>query len=125
VLYFQHNNDSVNNTYALVEGTADRKAKATAINAKVKSLAAVLNTQSYVWSFGAGLDTALKALDGYAYIFAMPAGSTGSKTFTLPSGVTGTQVEVVGENRTIAVSSGKFSDTFPNEYTHHVYKIKI
>jgi hypothetical protein len=49
--------------------------------------------------------------------------STGSKTFTLPAGVTATSVTVVGEDRTIPVSSGKFTDGFAAEYSHHVYKI--
>ena len=80
----------------------------------------------------------LKAYNGYAYIFAalgMKANNeaatsgtvdpTGSKTFTLPTGVTGTTVEVVGESRNITVSGGQFTDTFANEYTHHVYKIAL
>ena len=52
-------------------------------------------------------------------------GTTGSKTFTLPAGVTGSQVEVLNENRTIQVQGGKFTDSFANEYTHHVYKISL
>jgi hypothetical protein len=125
VLYFQHNNDGVNGNYSLVEGEAARKAKVTSVNAKVKSLAPILNTQSYAWNFGAGVDTMLKVVDGFAYIFAMPIGGTGTKTFTLPPGVNGTQVTVVSENRSITVSGGKFTDPFPNEYTHHVYKIAL
>lgn len=96
-------------------------------------------------------NTMLKSYNGYAYIFAHVgleyAGrdtnecdtinleqvcqqlgtnqATGTKNFILPSGVTGTTVEVVGENRTIPVVSGQFTDNFPNEYTHHVYKIAL
>jgi hypothetical protein len=96
------------------------------VNAQIKALAPVINTQSYVWDFGAGIDSMLKTYNGSAYIFAMTDdGGTGSRTFTLPSGITGSTVEVVNENRTIAVQGGKFTDSFPNEYTNHVYKITL
>jgi hypothetical protein len=97
------------------------------INNRIKELAPVLNTQSFVWSAGAGTDTMVKAYDGYAYIFAMVDGSSapGSRTLTLPPGVSGTDVEVLWENRTIPAGSGAFTDSFPAEYSYHVYKVKI
>ena len=149
IAYFQHNNDGRGN-YSIVDISAVHT-KVKAVNAKVQSLAPVLNTQSYYnttytvngytyyrFTFNNGTDTMLKTYNGYAYIFAalgMKANNasatsgtvdaTGSKTFTLPTGVTGTTVEVVGESRNISVSGGQFTDTFPNEYTHHVYKIAL
>ncbi|MGO4145365.1 hypothetical protein AB4Y77_09795 [Paenarthrobacter sp. YAF11_1] len=127
---FQHNNNGQAGfgTYSLVQAPADRKAKIKTALAGIQALAPVLNTQSYVWNAGAtGTDTMLKAKDGSAYLFAGIGvnGATGAKTFTLPAGITGTQVEVVGENRTISVQNGKFTDSFANEYTHHVYKVTI
>ncbi|WP_258142293.1 hypothetical protein, partial [Arthrobacter sp. MYb51] len=125
---FQHNNDPAYGNYSLVNIPADRKAKIKAALTGIQALAPVLNTQSYVWNAGAaGTDTMLKAKDGSAYLFAGIGlnGATGSKTFTLPAGITGTQVEVVGEGRTLQLSGGKFTDSFANEYTHHVYKITI
>jgi hypothetical protein len=97
------------------------------VNLQVQRLAPVINTQSYQWSFGTGLETMLKAQGGSAYIFAMCAnGSTpGSRTFTLPAGVTGSTVEVVDESRTLPVSGGKFTDTFAAEYSYHVYRIAL
>lgn len=95
------------------------------INNFIRGLAPVINTQSYKWSFGPGLDTMLKSYRGSAYIFAMTDGTTGQRTFTLPPGVSGTTVEVVGEGRTLESSSGAFRDSFPNEYTYHVYRISI
>lgn len=96
------------------------------INAQVKALAPVLNTQSYVWDFGAGLDTMLKTHDGSAYIFAMTEDAqNGQRTFTLPAGINGRTVEVVDENRSLAVVDGKFVDDFPQESTHHVYKVSL
>ncbi|MFJ4262739.1 hypothetical protein ACIPYU_09860 [Paenarthrobacter nicotinovorans] len=104
----------------------DQVAAVGVVNNQIKELAPVINTQSYVWNFGQGIDSMLKVKDGSAYVFAMGKdGATGSKTFTLPAGITGTQVDVVGENRSIPVQGGKFTDSFANEYTHHIYKITI
>ena len=103
---------------AAVEGMGE-------VNNLVHALAPVINTQSYQWKFGDGLDTMLKAYDGYAYVFAMTDGTTGSRTFTLPSGISGTSVEVLNEGRTLTVDNGTFSDNFAAENTYHIYRIKI
>jgi len=97
------------------------------VDAVVRSLAPVLNTQSYRWTFGTGLDTMLKDRDGYAYIFAMTdgTGTPGSRTLALPPGIGGAVAQAVGENRSIAISGGKFSDTFDEEYTYHIYKVAL
>ena len=149
IAYFQHNNDG-RGGYSIVD-IPEVHAKVKEINAKVQSLAPVLNTQSYYnttytvngysyrrFTFNNGTDTMLKTYNGYAYIFAGlgmrandasatsgTADTTGTKTFTLPNGVTGTSVEVVGESRTIPVTGGQFSDSFPQEYSYHVYKIAL
>jgi hypothetical protein len=96
------------------------------VNREVSALAPVLNTQSYVWDFGDGLDTMLKTHDGSAYIFAMTRDAeTGKRLFTLPPGVMGMTVEVVNEDRSIMVSDGEFEDEFPSESTHHIYRIRL
>jgi len=97
------------------------------VNSQVHALAPVINTQSYVWNFGANLETMLKTQGGFAYVFAMCANNSapGSRTFTLPAGISGTQVQVVDEGRTIPVSGGAFSDTFAAEYSYHIYKIAL
>ena len=124
IAYFQHNNNGSCGTYSILQCGAALTAKITAIDQQVQSFAPVINTPSYRWNFGPGLDTSLKVSGGSAYIFAMTDGTTGSKTFTLPQGVTGT-IKVIGENRTITPRNGTFTDTFPNEYTHHVYTIAL
>jgi hypothetical protein len=95
----------------------------------VTALAPVLNTQSYVWNFGTtGLDTMLKQLGNFAYIFASVgvAGTTGAKTFTVPAAATGTVVDVIDEARTLTINSSKqFTDTFAAESSHHVYKYRL
>ena len=138
VAYFQHNNDGRAN-YSIVDIPVVHD-KVKSVNAKVLSLAAVLNTQSYYnttvvvngftyyrFTFNNGTDTMLKTYNGHAYIFAgLGMGhTTGTKTFTVPAGINGMSVEVVGESRTLTVTGGQFSDSFPAEYTHHVYKIVL
>ena len=58
----------------------------TELNRRIRTLAPVLNTQSYVHTFAPGLDTMLKNLDGSSYVFAMPkAGAQpGPRTLRLP-----------------------------------------
>ena len=124
IAYFQHNNNGVCGTYSLIACPQARAAVART-NAQIHSLAPVLNTQSSAWSFGPGLQSALKVRDGYAYMFAMTDGGSGSRSLTLPPGVRGNTVEVVGENRLLAVTDGKFTDTFASEYTHHTYRLII
>lgn len=96
------------------------------VNRLLTSLAPVINTQSYVWNFGAGVDSMLKVKDGAAYVFAMPKDAgAGDRTFTLPGGITGSTVEVVGESRSIPVSAGQFTDNFADASTYHVYRITL
>ncbi len=131
ISFFQHNNNDSTGCgfYSIVDsGCTATKTKLKTTIGNVKTLAPVINTQSYAWDFGATkIDTMLKAHDSYAYIFSSVGvgGTTGSKTFTLPAVITGTTVEVVNEGRSLSVSGGKFTDTFAAEYSHHIYKIKI
>lgn len=101
---------------------------ATEVNSQIRQLAPVINTQSYVWNFGRGLDTMLKTSGNDAYVFAMVDGNSapGSRTFALPPGVAGRQVQVLFENRTLtADSSGSFTDRFSAESSYHIYKIAL
>lgn len=98
------------------------------INLLIHSLAPVLNTQSYVFDFGPGLDTMLKTKGDAAYIFSMLDDShqTGERIFTVPEQLRGKPIEVIGEDRTIEPKSdGTFTDTFEHEYTYHVYKVTL
>ncbi len=98
------------------------------VNAVIQSLAPVINSQSYKYTFGPNLDTMLKWYNGSAYVFSMISGDAGSqvgqRTFTLPAGLsTATSVQVVNENRTIPVVNGTFTDSFAKESDFHIYKI--
>ena len=85
VAYFPHNNDACggyslinvdSQTATCLQQLQARKDKAIAMHAKIRTLAPVINTQSYVWNFsndgnaGNNSDTMLKTYDGHAYIFA-------------------------------------------------------
>jgi len=105
------------------------RAAVSALHTQVQSLAPVLNTQSYVWSFNAGIRSMLKAKGAYAYIFAMQkraSATSGTFTFTVPTGIvqSGT-VDVIGEGRTLTLTGGQFTDSFAAEYTYHIYKIPL
>jgi hypothetical protein len=100
------------------------------IDQLIHSLAPVINTQSYQYSFGPDLDTMLKSYKNYAYIFAMISGAAksnpGKRTFKLPPALsTAKDVEVLNENRVISVKGGKFIDDFSHEYTFHIYRVAI
>lgn len=101
-------------------------AAATTVNNQIHTLAPVLNTQSYEYAFGPGLDTMLKAYNGSAYVFSMVDGSSkpGSRVFTLPKDIKATSVQVIDENRTIVVGAdGTFTDNFASEFSYHIYKV--
>lgn len=94
------------------------------VNNQVKSWAPILNTQSYQYTFGSNLDTMLKWYDGSAYILAMTDGGTGSRTFTLPSGLAGVpSVTETISGRTIPVSNGSFTDSFAVSSDYRLYKV--
>jgi hypothetical protein len=114
---------------SLVDGPAGLISYVAGVNQDILDLAPVLNTQSRVWNYSAsGIETMTKIHGGYLYIFATKSvlGTTGAKTFTLPSGVSGTSVEVlVGGGGPHAVSGGQFSRTWTNEYDVLVGRVTI
>jgi len=145
ILWFQHNGfydpdgeapetdpntglATIQNTYSLLDCEQALTDYAEDIMIKVRNLAPAINTQSRVHDYdAAGIYTMTKIHGGNLYVFAHVAigGATGSKTFTLPAGVTGGTAVVEGESRSVSVTGGQFTDTFANEYTHHVYRISI
>lgn len=104
---------------------ADNIAAVKEINALIKQLAPVLNTQSYEWDFGAGITTMLKVSGDHAYVFAMSADGPGEHSLVLPDGIGGESAEVVGEDREIEIADGEITDDFASESSFHVYRIAI
>lgn len=98
------------------------------INAEVTSLAKVLNsdnTKGYATAVSSNNEvpvdimTKKQGKENYIFAIAMRSGDT-KASFNVKSGK---QVEVLGENRTIKISKGQFSDDF-SSYGVHLYKIK-
>lgn len=128
IAYFQHSNDPACPAHhSLVDCPGPRRDAVRRVNARIRTLAPVLNTQSYAYDFANGTDTMLKAHDGAVYVFAGIGldDEPGRKTFTLPPGVDGTSATVVGEDRTIPVTGRSFADDFAAEYSAHVYRIEL
>ncbi|MFI5937434.1 DUF4082 domain-containing protein [Actinoplanes sp. NPDC051494] len=128
VLYFNHNfGGPCVSQHVLRDACGDAvRPVVTELNRRVTSLAPVLNSPSYEWRFADGLDTMLKAHDGSYYVFAMPGrtGGTGEQKLTLPLGLSGTEAEVLFENRKLPITMGAFTDTFAEEFSYHVYRIR-
>jgi hypothetical protein len=104
---------------AIFENTAMVTA-VTALNQQIKSLAPELNGATLpnlvtvtTSNVGTPIDTMVKAHGTALYVFsAISRAGTAMATFTV-EGMTGNGVAtVVGENRTLDIASGKFSDTF-------------
>ena len=128
IVYFNHNfGGPCVSQHVLREpcGASVRPA-VTEVNKRVKTLAPVLNTQSFDWTFNPALDTMLKAHDGSFYIFAMPGreGGTGAQTLTLPPDLTAAEAEVMFENRKVPITDGKIRDTFGRESAYHIYRVR-
>lgn len=128
IIYFNHNfGGSCISQHVLRDSCgATIRPYVTAVNAQIKALAPILNTQSYVWDFGATTDTMLKrGPDGAWYVFAMQTrpGTSGTRTLTMPPNITGATIQVLNEGRTLTASGGQFTDTFAAEYAYHIYKI--
>lgn len=97
------------------------------VNSLVHKLAPVLNTQTVGHDFGPGIDAMFKVHDGFNYVFAMidDSGDPGSRTFSLPPGMEGKKVRVIGERRSLTVGAdGTFVDDFAEEYSYHIYKVE-
>lgn len=100
-----------------------------AINAQITSLAAVINvgtTVSDSVSSSAGssvpVDTMTKSYGGSTYILAAAMRGAATTATYHPAGITNGTATVLGENRTINISGGSFSDSFAG-YDVHIYKV--
>jgi hypothetical protein len=127
IVYFCHSFDPEDEAALLND--APMYEAVTAINQQVSSLAAVLNSSDVaegvrVQSSDPAVPVAMmaKTFGGQTYIFAvsMRAAVT-TATFSLPVSA---DVEVIGENRSLKLSGGKFSDRF-EPYSVHLYRIPV
>jgi hypothetical protein len=124
IQYFCHRMTPLNETDCLDD--ADTAAALTRINRELLLLAPALNTQSYALqplsSNGAvPVRAVLKRLGAELYVFAagMADGAT-TATFSVNSVVS--DVEVIGEGRSVAMAEGVFEDAFA-PYDVHLYRV--
>jgi hypothetical protein len=130
--YFIHGKTSVSDfdSRALLESeNATRLAGVTEINNEVHSLAAVLKSPSIT---GLANMTNLVGTNEVDFMVKQPNGATclfavgmsdavTTKGFQFQN-LTNEQMEVIGENRTVTLTNGSFSDTF-NGYEAHLYSM--
>jgi hypothetical protein len=94
-------------------------------DARITALAPVINApfaNGYV-SVSPDMSVMAKYFDGHFYIFAIPhADGSRTATFTL-AGASNTTVTALGENRTLKVAGGVFSDNFADADTVHIYEV--
>jgi hypothetical protein len=105
-------------------------AAVTALNAQIRELAPVLNSPTLESAAtvrssnpAVPVDVMMKIYGGCGYLFAsaMREGTTRA-SFSVIGASGGATVEVIGENRTIAVAGGTFEDDF-DSYGVHLYRI--
>jgi hypothetical protein len=96
-----------------------------AIDARITALAPVINApfaNGYVKT-SPDMSVMAKYSGGHFYIFAIPhANGSRTATFTL-AGDPNATVTVLGENRTLNIVHGVFTDRFPDENTVHIYEV--
>ena len=95
----------------------------TSVNAQIKSLAPVLNSPFVTsgHSASSSIEHMVKWNGSNLYVFAA-ARSGGSATFSMPC-VGNATATVVGENRTVPVTNGSFTDCFADGNAVHIYRI--
>ncbi|HVY69684.1 MAG TPA: hypothetical protein VHH73_07120 [Verrucomicrobiae bacterium] len=103
-------------------------AAVTAINREIHSLAPVLNSPTLAAEVtiqsdaGTPIEVMAKRHGGSSYLFAVETrGHTGKARFQLAFRNGNGQAEVIGENRTVAVTNGSLEDSFP-PWGVHLYR---
>jgi hypothetical protein len=132
LIYFVHEFKPKFNEWALLDDPEMLKA-VTSLNAEIQGLAAVINAPDEkvgVAPIGVAREgrpavaAVAKRRDRDAYVFAVGMRNAETRVaFALPRARAGARVEVIGEDRTIPVSDGRFEDTF-GPYQVHLYRVR-
>jgi hypothetical protein len=125
ILYFNHSFSGPNvSAHCLREPAyAEQRAVVKSVNAQIKALAPVLNSPTAPNFATASADVRVmtKCKAGKFTMFAGARENVSSKaTFTVASGTTAT---VNGENRSIPIRGGTFTDDFADGLAIHIYEI--
>jgi hypothetical protein len=130
IIYFVHQFEPKFVEAALL-ADPEMLAAVTQINHQITSLASALNspTSTNILSVqstnrAAPIASMVKHVGGFTYIFAVAMRPLETEaTFKLENHFQATDVEVVGENRTLPLAQGKFSDHF-DPWAVHLYRVK-
>lgn len=126
VIYFNHNFGGDCQSQHVLRDECDPQVRpgVTALNRQIASLAPVLNSPFLdgVTSTGATVDHMTKVHDGYVYIFAASTQHAAQTASINSACLSGDEVSVVGEDRTLAASNGTFSDGFRDGNAVHIYR---
>ena len=127
IVYFNHSFGGPCQTQHVLRDRCGAAVRPTvkAVNAQVQSLASVLNSPTLTSGFTAGSSVKAMAKWGGRRITVFAGSSdnvasTGS--FSIPC-VGNATATVLGENRTVAVVDGSFSDSFADGNAVHIYRI--
>jgi hypothetical protein len=126
-IYFNHNFGGSCLTQHLLRddcGAAVRPT-VTAVNKQVAELAPVLNSPFVdgLLTATGKVDTAVKSYNGSFYVLAGSAQQASQSTTFTSECTSATTATVLGENRTLPVSAGKFTDTFADGNAVHLYQL--
>jgi len=127
VIYFNHNfGGSCLSQHVLRDSCgAGVRPTVTAVNQQITALAPILNSpfvDGLITTTGK-VDTAVKVYQGSYYLIAGSA-QQGAQSATFASKcASATTATVLGENRTVPVTNGRFADSFADGNAVHLYKI--
>ena len=127
ILYFQHSfgGSCISHNSLRDSCGAAVRPMVKSVNAQIKALAPVLNAPTVTsgWTTGSTTKATVKWQGGHFYLFAGSANNVSStSSFSIPC-VGNATATVLGENRTVPVSGGSFSDSFADGNAVHIYRI--
>jgi hypothetical protein len=127
IVYFNHSFGGSCETQHLLRDPCytTMRSKISALNAQIRRLAPVLNAPRVdgLTTATGGVDASTKFANGTLYVFAgAQAAASTTARFSMPC-VGNATVTVLDENRTISMSDGAFTDSFPRDTSYHLYRI--
>lgn len=126
IQYFQHNFSTVGETSRVLLDAryTPIRDQITATNARIKSLAPVINAPyaDGLTTASGAVDTMSKAYGGQFYVFVTSRQSASQTATFNVAGLGNGTVEVVDEGRSIPASGGQFTDTFADQNAVHIYR---
>jgi F5/8 type C domain/PKD domain len=128
IIYFQHSfgigQPCYGDHHTLRSDCHGNRQAVKAVNAQVKALAPVLNAPFVTSGHSATGDVKhmVKFSGGKFYVFAGAHNGGGQSTFSIPCVGDATAV-VEGENRSVPVNGGQFTDSFADRNSVHIYRL--